>query len=119
MQNRPFNRVDRVADVIRKVVSETLISRVHHRGLEGVTITDVRVSPDIQHAHVFYRVLDTSKVAETGRELAKTAYLVQRELNHELQTRYIPHLTYEYDDSLERGNRIESLLKSVRKNEEE
>jgi ribosome-binding factor A len=119
MPNRPFNRVDRVADVIRKVVSVTLISRVHHRGLEGVTITDVRVSPDIQHAHVFYRVLDQSKIAETGRVLTKSAYLVQRQLNQELQTRYIPHLTFEYDDTLERGNRIETLLKSVRKNEEE
>jgi ribosome-binding factor A len=119
MPHRPFQRVDRLADVIRKVVSETLISRVHHRGVEGVTITDVRVSPDIQHAHVFYRVLDPSKVAETGRTLAKTAYLIQRELNRQLKTRYIPNLTFEYDHSLERGNRIESLLRSVRKNEEE
>jgi ribosome-binding factor A len=119
MPNRPFNRVDRVADVIRKVVSETLISRVHHRGLEGVTITDVRVSPDLHHAHVFYRVLDQSTVAETGRALTKTAYLVQRQLNQELKTRYIPHLKFEYDDTLERGNRIENLLRSVRKNEEE
>ena len=83
MPNRPYNRVDRLADVIRKVVSETLLSRVHHRGLEGVTITDVRVSPDIKHAHIYYRVLDQSKLAEIGRALAKTAYLVQKQLNQE------------------------------------
>jgi ribosome-binding factor A len=115
----PFNRVDRVADVLRKVVSETLASKVHHRGLEDVTVTDVRVSPDIKHARIYYRVLDITKRAETGRALEKAAYLVQRELNHALKTRYTPHLTFEYDDTLERGNRIESLLKSIRKNEEE
>jgi ribosome-binding factor A len=119
MPVRPFNRVDRLADVIRKCVSETLISKVHHRGLEGVTITEVRVSPDIQHAHIYYRVLDQAKVAEVGRALGKTAYLVQKQLNHELKTRYIPRLKFEYDDTLERGNHIENLLKSVRKNEEE
>ncbi len=115
----PFRRTDRVSDVIRRVVSETLLTGVHHRGLEGVTITDVRVSPDLQHARVFYRVLQERKLAEIGRALTKSAYLVQRQLNRELQTRYIPHLTFEYDDSLERGNRIENLLRSVRKNDEE
>ena len=119
MPNRPYNRIDRVADVIRKVVSETILSRVHHRGLEDVTITDVRVSPDIQHAHVYYRVLNSAKLMATGRALNKSRHLVQKQLNHELKTRYVPQLTFQYDDTLERGNRIESLLASVRKNDEE
>lgn len=119
MPSRPYNRVDRVADLLRKIVSETLVSKVHHRGLEDVTVTDVRVSPDIRYARVYYRVLDASKRAEVSRALSKAAYLVQRQLNREFKTRYIPQLTFEYDDSLERGNRIENLLRSVRKNEEE
>lgn len=119
MPNRPYNRIDRVSDVIRKVVSETLLSRVHHRGMEEVTITDVRVSPDIKQAWVYYRVLDSAKLLETRRALGKALHLVQKQLNHELKTRYVPHLTFQYDDTLEKGNRIESLLASVRKDEEE
>ncbi|MFH1262538.1 MAG: 30S ribosome-binding factor RbfA [Pseudomonadota bacterium] len=111
--------MDRVSDVLRRIVSETISSRVHHRGLEGVTVTDVTVTADIRHAKVYYRVLDPSTRVEVARALKKSAYLFQRQLNQELQTRYIPHLTFEYDETLERGMHIESLLKSVRKNEEE
>lgn len=113
----PYKRVDRVNDLLRKIISEVLMSKVHHQGLDGVIITSVKTSADLQHARVFYRVLDPSKLAKTRKALEKASKVLQRETAHEMHTRYTPILKFEYDDSLEYGNRIESLLDSVRKKE--
>ncbi len=115
----PYQRSDRLSDLLRKIVSETLMSKVHHRGLEEVTITEVKVSPDLKHARVYYRVLDLNKKKQLARSLAKVASFVQRELAHEMKTRYTPHLRFEYDESADYGSHIDSLLASVHLPEEE
>ena len=115
----PYKRTDRVADQLRQIISEALITKVHHRGLEGVTVTDVRVSADFQHATVYYRLLDEKNRQSAARELSKVSSIIQKELAQNIHTRYTPVLRFEYDESLDRGNRIESLLKSIQKNKAE
>jgi ribosome-binding factor A len=113
---QPFKRVDRVADLLRKIVSEALMTKVHHHGLEGVTVTDVHVSPDIKHARVYYRVMEMGKRVEINKELEKVRPIIQKELGSQMKTRNTPHLKFEYDESFEYGSRIDNLLASIRKN---
>jgi len=112
---QPYKRIDRVNDLVRKVVSETLIQKIHHHGLEEVIITDVRVSPDLKHARVFYRVLNEEHRSKMAKELSRVTGLVRRELAHQLRTRFTPMIRFEYDETFEYGNRIETLLQSIRK----
>jgi len=115
----PYKRAERVGDLLREVLSETLVNKVHHYGLENVAITGVRISDDLQHARVFYRVLDKSKLTLTRRRLGQVSAMLRREAGRQLRMRYTPELKFEYDKSLDYGDRIEALLASVRTSEEE
>lgn len=120
-KNVPYKRTDRMSDLLRKIVSEAFVSKVHHFGTEGVTVTEVQVTPDFKQAKVYYRLLDPSKRLETRKALEKIKPLVQKEIAKGLQTRNTPVIRFEYDESIDYGNHIESLLSSVRnpKSEEE
>jgi ribosome-binding factor A len=113
LTRQPYKRAERVSDLLRQVLSEILMTRVHHLGLEGVTVTGVKITDDLQSAHVFYRVFDLSKRVETARNLRKASGFLRREATREMKMRRAPTLTFEYDESLEYGHRIDELLASV------
>ena len=116
-KNQPYKRLDRVEDSLRKIISETVQSKLHHHGLENVTITSVKVSPDLHHGKVYYRVLDLNARLETAKALAKAKPLIQKEFGRETNLRYTPVLEFEYDESLDHGYRIEELLRSAKSTE--
>lgn len=111
---QPFKRSDRVADSIRQILADVFMRRVPHHGLEGITVTAVHVTDDLQHARVYYRVLDSEKRADAEKSLAESKWMIRKELGHELHLKFTPDLHFEFDDSLEYGSRIEGLLKKVR-----
>lgn len=116
---QPFKRADRVADLLRQIVSEILMTEVPHIGLEGVTITGVKMTDDLQHARVFYRVLDPERRADTKKNLDKAAPTIRKLAGKQLKMRYTPFIHYEYDESVEYGHRIDELLSSIKKGEQE
>jgi ribosome-binding factor A len=120
MQSRlPYKRAERVSDLLRQVLSEILLSKIHHEGLDDVTVTGVKMSDDLQHARVFYRVLDLAKREQVAKQLSKVAGLLRKEAGHQLKMKYTPHLLFEYDESLEYGHRIDSLLAKIPKSDTE
>lgn len=112
---QPFKRAERVSDLLRQVLSETLMRKTPHLGLEGVTVTGVNISDDLQHARVYYRVLDPQLLSETAHKLSRAVPLLRKEVGRQLKMRYTPHLTFHFDESLEYGSHIERLLESIRK----
>ena len=113
MRKQPFKRSERVADLLRQAVSEILMSRVQHAGLEEVTVTGAKVSDDLQHARVYYRVLNLDHKDEVAKRLELMTGTVRKELGHQMKLRYTPELKFEYDRSLEYGHRIDQLLNSI------
>ncbi len=113
-RKQPFKRADRVGDLMREVISEILMQRVDHQGLEGVTVTGVSITNDLQHARVFYRVLDHDQLEQTAKSLQANLSTIRREVGRQMKLRYTPDLRFEYDESIERGSRIEALLHSIR-----
>ena len=80
--------------------------------VEGVTLTGVEVTNDLAVATVYYSLLgdeERRRVAQRGLENA--AGLVRREMGRGLRLRCLPRLQFHFDDSLERGQRIETLLR--------
>ncbi len=120
MQNRqPFRRADRYADVLRQIVSEALLKKFPHLGLEEITITGVRITDDLQNARVLYRVMHPEHRTEVAKQLSKMTGAIRRETGKELKSKFTPRLTFEYDDSLDYGHRIDQLLASVPKGDSE
>lgn len=113
-------RCQRVADLITREVSRIIQTKVSDPRLQGVTITGTRVTRDIRIAHVFYTVLNKdAEDAEVTTGLTRAAGYIRRELGMVLSLRHVPELRFEYDRSLEHGNRIWSQLESLHGDEDE
>ena len=113
MQGR---RVDRIEEQLRIELSEILEREVQDPRVRLVTVTHVKVSPDLGHARVFVSSLggpDERKKILQG--LKSAASYARRSLGKRLHhLRRIPELTFEYDDTLEKENRIEQLLDQIK-----
>lgn len=113
-------RSDRVADLILKELAEVLLRRVKDPRLDDITLTDVKVSPDLRHAKVFYSMLgndETKAAAIVGLESAKG--FVKRELGKRLHLRRLPDIEFLFDGSLEYGSHIDQLLDDLEKADQE
>ena len=105
------SRPDRVADQIRSELADLLAREVHDPGIGVVTLTRVRVSPDLQQARVLYTVLGDEKArATSGRALERAAPFLKRKLGARLRLRRTPEITFIYDDSIAGQDRIEQIL---------
>jgi ribosome-binding factor A len=110
----PFKRADRVAGLIQEELSRLLLREVKDPRLRQVTITAVRVSPDLRHAWVcFTGPGGKGGLTEELQGLRSAAGFLRGQLGRTLRLRYAPELTFEVDDSVERGLHIAALLKQV------
>lgn len=108
-------RARRVADRIRVIVAEMLERRIKDARLGFVTITDVRVTGDTQHASVFYTVLgDETQRTESTAALESAKGLIRSEVAKELGLRHAPTLEFILDALPDSAAHIEDLLSKAR-----
>jgi ribosome-binding factor A len=107
-------RPARIADQIRMEVSELLTRDVKDPGIGFVTITWVKVSADLQVARIFYTALGDDRARrETARALARATPYLRRQIAARIRLRRAPELTFQYDHSVAREERIEQLLQEI------
>jgi ribosome-binding factor A len=118
-------RSDRVADLVRKEISEMLVRTIKDPRIGFVTITRVQVSPDLQQARVFYTVLGTSGSGvgsddkarrSSAKALERAAPFLRRQIGARLRLRRVPELRFLYDESIAGQDRIEQLLNELHAN---
>ncbi len=111
-------RTERVADLIRRELSDVFMNRMRDPRMGFVSITDVEVSGDLTHATVFLSSLDgVEGRVEVVRVLTRAVPFLRRELAPRLGLREVPTLRFVYDESIERGARIEDLLRRIKDGE--
>jgi ribosome-binding factor A len=106
-------RVERVASLIKREVSQMLLHGIKDDrvGSGIVSITDVNVSGDLQHAKIFVSIYGTEEAkAETMAGLDSAAGYVRSHLGQHLRLRRTPEVSFVEDRSLERGDRMLDLL---------
>lgn len=83
-----------------------------------VTITRVKLSPDMKHARIYFSVMgDEKTIRQTGHALNRARGYIRRTLAKKVQLKYIPEISFETDDSLEYSMRIEELLNDIDSND--
>lgn len=117
-------RSRRIADRIQVVVAEMLERRIKDPRLGFVTVTDVRVTGDSQHATVFYTVLsqggsDADEAAASAAALESAKGLLRSEVGKQLGIRHVPTLEFVQDALPESARAIEDLLERVRASDAE
>lgn len=106
------HRADRIAEQIREEVSQIVGYELRDERVGFATVTDVRLTPDMATARIYVSVM--GEPAEQRASLAAlnhAAPFVRRQLAPRLRTKRVPSVVFALDDLLERGNRIENLLK--------
>ena len=107
----PGSRPSRIADQLRAELSELLARQVHDPGIGFLTITHVKVTPDLQVARVYYTTLGDEKARrESGRALERATPFLRRQIGSRLRLKRVPLLEFFFDESIERGDRIERIL---------
>lgn len=118
MAQKGFRRADRVAERIRSELMDLLLrGAVHEPAAKDVVVSAVRVTDDLSIARVYVRVLeeiDPDRQDAVVSALERAGGFIRRELGHRLQLRHVPSLEFFWDDVVDSGIRIESILDEIR-----
>ena len=114
------HRPERVADVTREHLARLLREELRDPRVGFVTITDVRVSPDLRHARVFVSQLGpaTDRLASVAA-LNRAVPFLRRELARIALLRRTPEIIFEEDPTLESGARVDHILDELRRDQPE
>jgi len=116
---KPFKRADRVSGHVQRALSELLRKRVRDPRLKEATISEVQMSADLKLAKIYYTLPDRKNARDDALAGFKSASgFVKRTLARELGLRYMPDLKFYYDDSFDYGAKIDSLIRSLHKEDE-
>ncbi|HZF25959.1 MAG TPA: 30S ribosome-binding factor RbfA [Steroidobacteraceae bacterium] len=111
---RDPHRSRRIEGELQRVVSELLRREVRDPRVGGVTITDVRVAPDLTSAKLFYARLDAQRSdAEVQAGLERVAGFLRGQVGRALKLRVAPELMFRPDEQLVAGMRLASLIDSA------
>jgi ribosome-binding factor A len=107
-------RPERLGDLIRAEMAALLAREVKDRGIGFVTLTEVRVTADLQLARVYYTTWgDAAARQATARALDRAAPFLRRQMGRRLRLKRIPRLEFVYDESIEGQDRIERLIRQI------
>src|SRR4030065_874512 len=113
-------RSDKVGDQMRGEISEILLRELKDPRIGFVTITKVAVSDDLRTAKVYYSVFGGEQEKEDSyKGLESATGYIKRELGRRIRLKYMPEITFMFDDSLECGEHIEELWRDVQSPAEE
>jgi ribosome-binding factor A len=105
------SRPERVGEEIRQELGQLLAREVHDPGVGFVTITRVRMSPDLQLARVYYTLIGDERARrETRKALERATPFLRRQIGSRIRLRRVPELRFEFDASVEHQDRIERIL---------
>lgn len=108
-------RINKVADRIKVIVAEMLERRIKDPRLGFLTVTDVRLTGDSQHASVFYTVMgDQAAIDDTAAALKSATGLIRSEVGKQLGLRHTPSVEFFLDAVPETARQIEDLLNKAR-----
>jgi ribosome-binding factor A len=111
MPSHSFTRSDRLAAELRRLIGTMVHEAVRDNALPSMSVSDVEVTKDFDVATIYVTALLPDKAVEGVKALNELAKEFRRELSRTMKIRRVPELRFRYDDSLDRGERIEALLR--------
>ena len=114
------SRPERIGEELRQELSQLLLTEVRDPGIGLVTLTRVKVSPDLQVARAYYTLIGDAKAkAATKKALERAIPFLRRQIAARVRLRRVPELHFQFDESVERQDRIEKILLDLKKEREE
>lgn len=113
------NRVRRVAEQIKKDVSQIIGAQIKDPRIAGITsVTEVQLTRDLRYASVYVSIYGSDvEKEETLQTLMRASGFIRSEVGRRIRLRYTPEIKFFLDNSIEYGTRIDSVIKSLKKEE--
>lgn len=113
-------RAARLAQRIKVIVAESLRKSVKEPGVENITITETRVTNDLQHATVYYTIMgDAETKAEARASLERSRGILRREVGRSLTVRLTPTVEFIADELPESASQLEDLIRQAKERDAE
>ena len=107
-------RLGRVNEELRKALSQIIDYEVKNSNVTGmISVTKVKVTPDLKYAKVYVSILNSKSNEKTLEGLKASAGFIRTSLAKKVNLRITPEIVFEYDDSIEHGERIDNILKQI------
>lgn len=110
------NRLGRINEELKKEISQVINYELKNPDVTGmISVTKVKVTPDLKYAKVYVSVLNSKNLKKTLEGLKDSSGFIRSRVARTVNLRITPELVFEYDDSIEYGERIDSILKNLKK----
>ncbi len=107
-------RLGRVNEELMKAISHIITYELKNPDVTGmISVTRVKVTPDLKYAKVYVSILNPKSVEETMKGLKESAGFIRSQVAKTVNLRITPELVFEYDDSIENGEKIDNILKQI------
>lgn len=111
MPSRDFKRTDRVSAELRREIGTLVHAAVRDYGLPSASVSDVEVTRELDWATVWITALDPEQSKEAVKGLKELAKEFRHSLSKSMRLRRVPELKFKYDESVDKGERVERLLR--------
>lgn len=113
----------RVAEQIKEVIAQSLMRGHFHSPVlmdaSSVTVTEVRVSPDLKHATAYVISLGGQNMEEILPALNEEAFSFQKDINRQTQLKFTPKLQFRMDDTFDKVSRLEDIMHGIKYSDQE
>lgn len=108
---------ERIESTIKKELAPIINNRLNDPSLNFVSITDVKLTNDMSFAYIYVSFLEEKNKEKGMQALQRSKGTLRSEIAKNLTTRRTPELIFKLDESLETGNKIESILAQIKEEE--
>jgi ribosome-binding factor A len=113
------HRIEKIEHLIKEEISLILLNKMQDPALSLVTITNVKVSPDLKLVKVYLSVFDKEKRELVLERIKTSTGYIRSELAQRIRIRYIPELRFFIDDTLDYVEKIENLIKKIHEDDKQ
>ena len=122
--NEPSQRMLRVGEQIKHVLAGALARGHFHDPVlmdyaSTVTVTEVRVSPDLKHATAYVISLGGQKMEELLPALNEEAFNFQKEIGRQTQLKFTPKLQFRFDETFDKAMKLDSIINNIKYSDQE
>lgn len=110
----PYKRSSRLGLLIKEEVADIIMRKVKNPRLGFVTVTDVEMTQDLKMARVFISVMQEETSGLSLEILNSAKGMIRSELNKRIRVKFIPSLEFRIDEAIDRGSRIDQLLREIK-----
>jgi ribosome-binding factor A len=114
----PYKRSQRVGDLLREEIADIIMYKLKDPRIGFVTVTGIDMAPDLKSARVFVSILKEEERESTLEVLNSSKHFFRSILSKRLKMKFIPHVEFRLDTSIEYGYKIDKLLKEIKDQDE-